>query len=187
MSIVGVVDQVCTYFGGEYDPNKHAYLSTTVPGLGAVRRGRPRRTRRDDLFDGMACETFGSTMLVHCPSWQEQRTAVAGAHSGLKLVRCEVVLHLYLYSTAKFAEDAQDAFYELLDAIRDHIHADRTLGSGGFEARLPDGTPDPRGLQAGEGDGALPLRGELEHVETFQNITRGYGLVAFDVDQFIHA
>jgi hypothetical protein len=124
-------------------------------------------------------------MLVHSPSGEERRTAVAGAHGGLKLVRHEIVLHLYLYSTAEYAEDAQDAFYELLDRIRERIHADRTLGSGGFEARL-DGVPDPRGLQAGEGDGP-PLRWELEHIETAANVTRGYGLVGFDVDQFIRA
>jgi hypothetical protein len=187
VSIVGAVDQVCRYFGGDYDETAHAYLTTTVPGLGAVRRARPRRTNRDDLFSGMACERYGSTMLVHAPSWEERREAVAGATSGLKLVRFEMVLHLYLYSTAEWAEDAQDAFYELIDALRGHIHADRTLGSGGFEARLTDGSPDPRGLQAGEGDGALPLRGELEHIETHQNVTRGYGLIGFDVDQFIRA
>jgi hypothetical protein len=181
MSATTVLDQVCRYFGGEYDPDARAYLDPQVPGLGSVRRARGKRTNHNELHGGMATETHGTAMLVHIASGEESRAAMAGAFSGLKLVRFEVILHVFLHSAAAYAEDGQDAFFALRDALFDHFHADRTLGSGGFENPGP-----PPGFQCGEGSGP-PLRWEMDPVETSATVTRGYLSIGFAADQYIQA
>lgn len=184
MSTTAVKHQIARYFGGDYDEQARAYLSSPVPGLGAVRRARGKRTNKRELHGGMGTEQHGSTMLVHLQSGSERRVAFAGATQGMKRATYEVVLHVFLHSTARAAEDAQDAFDQLRDALFDHFRADRTLGSGGFEATLPDGSRDPGGFQAAEGENG-ELRWEMDPVETAGTVTRGYLVVAFDVDQYL--
>lgn len=181
MSATTVLHQICTYFGGEYDPDARAYLDPQVPGLGSVRRARGKRTNHDELHGGMGTETHGTAMLVHIANGTEERKAIAGAHSGLKLVRFTVMQHVFLHSSAEYAEDAHDAFFTLRDALFDHFHDDRTLGSGGFENQGP-----PAGFQAGEGDGP-PLSWEMDLVETRDAISRGYLAIQFEAHQMIQA
>lgn len=185
MSVTAVKHQICRYFGGEYNDRARAYLDSPVDGLGAVRRARGKRTNKRELHSGMGTEQHGSTMLVHIQSGTEKRVALGGATSGEKRATYEVVLHVFLHSTARAAEDAQDAFDALRDALFEHFRADRTLGSGGFEATLPDGSRDPGGFQAAEGENG-ELRWEMDPVETAGTVTRGYLVMAFDVDQYLH-
>lgn len=181
MSLVAVRNAICEYFGGPYDPTQRLYLTPQVQGLGAVRRARGKRTnlRELHLHDGVGTEVHGTTMLVHLQTGLERRIAVAGPTDGIKQVDLEVNLHVFLHSTAEYAEDAEDAFVALADAIRDRIHADRTLGTGGFEA----GTA--AGVQVGEGDGSI--RWEMDPPINEGRVTRGYLIFGLDAHQHIHA
>jgi hypothetical protein len=183
VSVTAVKHQICRYFGGEYDENARAYLTPAVPGLGAVRRARGKRSNKNELHSGMGTDTHGSTMLVHVQSGQERRVTLGGPACALRKVAHEVVLHVFLHSTARAAEDAQDAFDELRDGLFEHLRADPTLGSGGFERRLPDGSG---GFQVAEGDNPW-LAWEMDPVETSGTVTRGYLVISFDADQYLYA
>lgn len=193
MSILAVRHAVCEYFGGAYDESARAYLTSPVPGLGAVRRARAKvpNRREQHLDDGMGFNAdgngtavHGTAMLVHIQGGKERRVAFAGASGGWKQVHLELVLHVFLHSSAEWAEDAQDAWTALHDALLDHIRADRTLGTGGFEAVLA-GVPDPAGVQVGEGPNEIEW--EADPVETRGRITRGYAIFALSATQMIQA
>lgn len=183
MSLVAIRNQICEYFGGPYDEDARAYLTPQVKGLGIVKRGRAKRASRRELHGGMGTEQHGTAMLVHLDAGVERRIAVAGSTSGMKRVTVDVCLHVFLSSTSREAEDAQDAFYELHDALLEHVRLDRTLGSGGFEQQLPDGTA---GFQVGEGEDP-GLRWESDPVETSGTVTRGYLMIQFEAHQHIWA
>lgn len=186
MSTVNVADQICRFFGGPYDSTTHTYRTPqiTVSGLDGpiVRRSPPKRDDHNtDYTLGTPGAPAGCLILVMLERGQEKRSAVAGAVSGLKHVSWSVKLHCFLRSHSTFVEDLQDTVYALLDAIRTHIHADRTLGTGGFEAGYDIG------LQAGEG-GEPWLRWSIAPVETTpKELSKAYVLVEFDADQYIQA
>lgn len=186
MSAAAIADQICRYFGGPYDPATHTYRTPqiSVPGMDGpvLRRAAPKR---DDHATDYGLGTPGATtdclILVLLERGQEERVAVAGASSGLKHVRWTVRLHCFLRSVAGYAEDVQDALYALLDAIRAHIQADRTCGSGGFEAGYGVG------FQVGEG-GEPWLRWEVSPVHTTpRDLSKAYLLVEFDADEYVQA
>lgn len=187
MSSVNTVDQVCKYFGGAYDAATHTYRTPqlAVSGLDGpiVRRSPPRSDDHNTDYHqtGATPGSMGCSMQVQMLRGQEKRVAVAGAVSGLKHVSWTVNLHSFVRSTTGFVEDLADVMYALLDAIRTHIEADRTLGTGGFEAGYGVG------LQAGEG-GDPWLRWEGPFMEsTPKGLSKGYLLVEFDCDQYIQA
>lgn len=187
MSTVTVANQICTYFGGAYDPTTRTYRTPqiTVANLGGpiVRRGAPKHDdHQSDYFVAPSPGIpTGCAILVFLERGKEDRVAVAGASSGLKHVAWSVKMHCFLRSTVLNSEDVQDISYELLDAIRGHIEADRTLGTGGFEAGYGVG------LQAGEGGGPW-LTWEISPVSTnTKDLTKGYLLVEFTADQYIQA
>ncbi len=186
MSAATIADKLCQYFGGPYDPSTHTYRTPqlAVPGLDGpiVRRGAPKRDdHATDYGTGLAGTTADCLMLVLLERGDEQRVAVAGATSGLKKVSWTTRLHCFLRSGATYAEDLQDAVYALLDAIRAHIEADRTCGTGGYEAGYGVG------FQVGEG-GAPWLRWEIAPVSTSQkDLSKGYLMVEFDADEYVQA
>ena len=122
-----VRDGICCWFGGIYDPNTRSYNNPQVEGLGVVRRSRPKVQSDEEYYIGSPSSgsLAGATMLVHLDTWTEERVAMAGAFDGLKLITASVVQHVFLISRAEFAEDGQDAFYDLLDRIGDRIRQDR--------------------------------------------------------------
>jgi hypothetical protein len=71
-------------------------------------------------------------------------------------------------SYAEWAEDAQDAFYDLLEALKARIRADRCMGSGGWEVG---------GFDVGEG--APWLRWSMAPAETSAEMTQGYLAIEF--------
>lgn len=165
-----VHDGVCRWFGGDYDPNTRSYRTPQIEDLGVVRRGRPKREDDADFFlaQPAAGALMGSWMWVHIDSGTEERIAVAG-HHGLKEVSSAVVLHVFLRSYAEFAEDAQDAFYDLQDRIVARLREDPALGSGGFESA---------GFDVGEHDGR-GLRWGMAPAETSSELTTGYLFIEF--------
>lgn len=161
-----VIDRICCWYGGSYDPATRSYRNPQVPGLGAVRRGRPKTDVETDYYLGASADgaTAGSTMLVTVDTGTEQRETFAGYGGGLKLIRAHVALHVYVRGHAAYAEDVQDWLYDLLDAVRDRAREDPTLGSGGFEAG---------GFDLGEG-GSPWIGWTSELVQTVDEVTRGY-------------
>ena len=171
-TLQGVRDGVCRWFGGPYDHASRSYRTPQVQHLGAVRRSRPKREDNAEFYLGVPTSgaIMGSQMFVHVDSGTEERHATAGAFGGLKLLRSAVVLHVFLRSNAEWAEDAQDAFYDLLEGLKARIREDRCLGSGGFENS---------GFDAGEG---TPwLRWSMAPAETSAEMTTGYLSIEFDV------
>lgn len=162
---MGVRDGVCRWFGGPYDPNTRTYRTPQVPNLGVVRRARPKREDNADFYLAApsAGAVMGSQMWVHVDSGVESRAATAGAFGGLKFVQSAVMLHVFLRSNAEYAEDAQDAFYQLKDDLIARIRVDRCLGTGGWEQG---------GFDVGEGEPWL--RWSMAPAETAAEMTRGY-------------
>lgn len=171
-TLQGVRDGICRWFGGSYDPNTRSYRTPQVRHLGAVRRSRPKREDNAEFYLGSPSSgaIMGSQMFVHVDSGIEERAAVAGPFGGLKLLRSSVVLHVFLRSNAEWAEDAQDAFYDLLEDLKTRIREDRCMGSGGFEVG---------GFDMGEG--APWLRWSMAPAETSAEMTSGYLSIEFDV------
>jgi hypothetical protein len=168
-----VRDGICCWFGGVYDPATRSYSNPQVEGLGVVRRSRPKVMSDTDYYVGASGPgaVAGATMLVHLDSWTEERVAIAGAFNGLKLISAAAVLHVFLQSKAPMAEDAQDAFYDLLDRLGDRIRADRCMGTGGFEAG---------GFQAGEG-GAPWITWQMQPAEVSSEVTSAYASCSFHI------
>ena len=174
-TLQGVRDGVCRWFGGAYDPESRTYRTPQVEGLGVVRRARPKREDNADFFLGQPSSgaVMGSWMWVHIDSGTESRAAFAGAYGGLKFITSAVVLHVFMRSYAAFAEDAQDAFYDLLEGLRTRIRADRCMGTGGFEVG---------GFDVGEGDPWV--RWSMAAAETVGEMTRSYLAVEFNSRYF---
>lgn len=170
-TLQGVRDGICRWFGGSYDPTTRTYRTPQVAGLGVVRRARPKREDNADYYLGAPSSgaLMGSQMFVHVDSGVEQRAATAGAFGGLKLLESAVVLHVFMRSTTEWAEDAQDAFYDLLEALKTRLREDRCLGSGGFENG---------GFDVGEG--APWLRWSMAPAETSAEMTQGYLALEFE-------
>ena len=182
MTTPSVINQLGVYFGGAYDTTLRRYGTAQVTGLGAVRRAKPKRLDPAEFYLGMAAGAeAGAVMFVHELGGSERRVAVAGATSGVKKVTHDIELELWCRSTESYAEDAADAVYALKEAIFARIHADRTCGSGGFEAG---------GFQVGEdreGGGTPFLAWEISEAESSVEVTKHTLTISFTATEYIHA
>ena len=177
MSVAAVLDGLCTYFGGTYDPAERAYRTPQVAGLGTVRRAFPKRDDKADYYLGMPVGApTGCQMVMQIPKTVERRTAVPAAHGGWKRVEHTVEMHCFLLSVQSYGEDASDDFIALRDALITHIHADPTCGTGGFET----GT----GFQLGEGS---DLEHSLAEAESRSELSRAYLLITSTAVQYVQA
>lgn len=172
-TLARVRDGVACWFGGIYDEPTRSYRNPQVPGLGVVRRARPKVLAASDYYLGAPHSgmVIGSAMLVHLDTWTESRVAISGAFGGLKLIQVACVLHVWLQSKAPHTEDGQDAFYDLLEALGDRIREDRCMGTGGFEAG---------GFQCGEG-GAPWITWQMEPAEVSSEVTGAYASCSFNI------
>lgn len=135
MSIQTVLDGICTYFGGPYEPATRTYRSSPVPMVGTVRRAWAKDDSHADYFHGQGDGArTGSQIVVHIPRNNERRIAVAGEHGGMKQCTYEVQCLCYIRSRTAYAEDAQDDVYALRDALVEWMRLDRTLGGAVFQA-----------------------------------------------------
>lgn len=187
MSAANAADQLCRYFGGAYDAVTHTYRTPqlSVPGMDGpiVRRAAPKEDdNTSDYSLGNPGVPVGCLIIILLEEGEEQREALAGPTSGLKHVAWSVRMHCFLRAASAWGEDAQDAQYALLDAIRARIEADRTCGTGGFESGYGVG------LQVGEG-GSPWLKWKLSPIATDEmaGMSTGYLLVEFNADQYIQA
>jgi hypothetical protein len=178
MSIQNVLDGICAYFGGIYDPIQRLYTTSPVPGVGVVGRSWPKRDDHAEFFNNMPPGTrTGSRITVFIPRQSEFRESFGGEHGGMKRVLYRVQLCCYLRSRTRHAEDAQDDMYALRDALVEHLRLDRTLGGAVFQAG-----------EAIEGMGAAAgVAFEYGQPETKAELTKGFLLMTFGVVEFVFA
>lgn len=181
MSVQSVLNQLCVYFGGPFDTATRTYRTPQVTGLGVVRRAWAKRDDHAEYLVGMPPGSAnGSQMVVQIEDGEESRVAVGGAVSGVKRLSHAVQLHCFIRSTERYAEDTQDYGYALRDAILAHIRADRTCGSGGFEAGYGVG------FQVGEG-GEPWIRWHLSQTRSSAEESKAYLLITFDANEYAQA
>ena len=96
---------------------------------------------------------------------------------GRKQVTHAIQFHCFVRCRTPYAEDGQDYVDDLLDQVRDHIHADRTCGSGGFEVG---------GFQVGEGE-SPKFSWHLEQGNTSEDVTDFYLLISTDAVEIVAA
>lgn len=189
MSIASVIDKMCQYFGGAYDPATHTYRTPqiVVPNMSGpiVRRSAAKHDDHNTDFHVTSPPPvgvpIGCLILVTIEGGTEKRVAVAGATSGVKQVRHSVRMHCFFRAEVAYVEDAQDALNAFVDAVRARLHADRTCGSGGFEAGYDIG------FQVGEG-GEPWLRWSIAPISTTsKDLSKGYVRFEFDADEYIQA
>lgn len=176
MSSASVLDGICRYFGGPYDPNTRTYRASPVSGVGIIRRGWAKRDVPAGYFRGMpAGARTGSQGVFWIPRRSEQRFALGGPHGGMKNVRYEIEGAFYVRSRTQHAEDAQDDMYALQDALVEWMRADRTLGGACFEAgEFVDG-----------GQGSIDF--ENAQPETTTELTKSFFLMSFTALEIVSA
>lgn len=176
MSIQSVLDGMCTYFGGAYDPDTRTYRSSPLSAVGVVRRAWAVDDILADYFNGMdPGARTGCQIVAWIPRDSEQRFALGGEHGGMKNVRYEVELAVYIRSRTPHAEDAQDDVYALRDALKGHMRADRTLGGACFEA----------GEAVDGGRGSIDC--EYGQPETKAGLTKSFLLMSFTALEIVQA
>ncbi|TDB86275.1 hypothetical protein E1264_18445 [Actinomadura sp. KC216] len=131
-------DGVARFFGGAtYDSTARIYRPTPLvaSGLAGVRPYWTTRFQDQDytatLADGRG---MGGVMSIHIANDSERRIALGGPTGGFK--SRPVALELWVWHMARTpaTEDAQADLDDLLDAIVERIHTDRTLGGAVVEA-----------------------------------------------------
>ncbi len=176
MSIQNVLDGICQYFGGPFDPQTRTYRSPLVDGVGVVRRAWAKRDNHGDYFNGMPPGTrTGSQIVVHIGHQRETRKCVGGATDGVKRVAYTVVLHCYIRSNTPFAEEAQDDVYALRDALVARLRQDRTLGGAVFQAG-----------EAVDGETSW-IEFEYGQAETKDELTKNYLSVQITATEYVIA
>jgi len=172
-----VIDQVCQFFGGAYDPLTHTYHTPTVAGLTSVRRGWAKRDDYAEYFAGAPVgTTTGCLLVAQIPDTRDHRVALP-AGQGRRKVHYAVELHGFLWSKAGYVEDGQDFGYALRDAMVARIRTDPGFGTGGIEAG---------NFQVGEGseDGGGEIVTHLNQWVTDDECSKGYLLISFEAHAY---
>jgi hypothetical protein len=177
LSVQTVLDGICQYFGGPYDPTTRTYRTPAVAGIGVVRRAFAKRDDHADYYNGMPPGTrTGCQMVVTIYRSHETRTALGGQFSGMKQRNFDVELGCFIRSHTPHAEDAQDDVYALQDAIVTRIRQDRTLGGAVFQAG-----------EHIEGAGNNGISFAYGQPETKAELTKSYLAVTFSACEFVNA
>jgi hypothetical protein len=85
------------------------------------------------VFAQAAGRGMGTYMAVEMPEDVEIRRAIP-AVTGRKRITYDVVLHCYHLAHMQHAEDAEADVNGVVEAIKDYIHADVTLGGVCYQA-----------------------------------------------------
>jgi hypothetical protein len=131
-SLPVVKDGIAQFFGGStYDTEARAYRGSgplQSYGLSTVRKHQPKRMPDVDYVMGQSAgRGMGAVMIVELPLDTETRQAKP-AYAGRKRVLYQVVLHVFHFGWQPHAEDAQEDAEDLIEAIKDLMHSDITLG-----------------------------------------------------------
>lgn len=132
---------IAKFFGGTtLDTAAQIYRPTPLvaAGLAGVRPYWPIQFTDQERFETLAANRgMGASMGVHLPTTTERRIALGGPTGGIKRHTVSVELlvsHLALVPSASPTQDAQADLDDLLEAIVNRIHGDRTLGAAVVEA-----------------------------------------------------
>lgn len=83
-------------------------------------------------------ESFGAILLVELGRNKITRQALGGPVSGWREIETPVLCHLDMQSTFTYAEQAETAADDLVEAFIELIYLDRTLGTTGGYPTYPD-------------------------------------------------
>jgi hypothetical protein len=181
MSSRAIRDAICVHLGGPYDAEARAHLQPTVPGLGSVRRARPRRTIRREAHGGQADELNGATAYVTVGRGEETRLSMPReVLSELRQVAYEVEVRVAMQSYAKFSEDSEDYFEQLREDLLTRLRADPALGSGGYAAGAGIGFEVPA-----DGGKAQFIASWKDDAEAADSSTTRELRVEFTVQQYV--
>ena len=129
---------VAVFFGGDaYDAAARIYRPTplVLSGLAGVRPYWTTRFEDRDFLAGLTDgRGMGAVMSVHIAQDSERRIALGGPTGGFKARPLQLELWVWHYARTAVIEDAQADLDDLLDAIVNRIHGDRTLGGAVVEA-----------------------------------------------------
>lgn len=131
---------IAEFFGGPLDmtdPAAQVYRPgpLLVNGLATTRAYFEKRIAESDYTIGLDPDRgMGAVMVVQLGPVTETRAAMGGATSGWRNRTYQVVLNVYHYGTPPRPEVAQADVDQLIDAIIDRIHSDRTLGDTVMQA-----------------------------------------------------
>lgn len=136
-----LLNQACTYLGGAYDSARRWYSTGTntpvLPYVYVVKRAKSKDFNDRDYVYGSTPDSqpIGALGVVTIGDngAREERIAVAG-QSGVKKVSTDLMIELFFRGNQAHAEDVHDAMVTAVDATLTLIRADKTMGSGGFEA-----------------------------------------------------
>lgn len=180
MTIKAIADQLCQFFGGPYDPVTHTYRTPqiSVPNASPVfRRAAPKRDDHQGDFFAVATAGMPIGCLVEIFLESGADLRLAPGTPGIREVNHTVHMHAFIRAAENYAEDAQDAEYDLIEAIYERLLSDRTAGSGGIEAGFGVG------FQIGEAasHGQPWFRWQLSPVEvTPRELCKAYLHIEFD-------
>lgn len=145
-----IVDLICQFFAGPYSAPDHAYVASTIAGVGTWRRGWDKLDDFSLYTRGMAPGTATGAQFVVKEQQGIDRRLTMPAVQGRKHGSHLIDLYGYFWSTAAYSEDVQDALYQVRNAIVVAMRNDPTCGTGGMEAGFfQAGIPDEHG-QGGE-------------------------------------
>lgn len=174
MSASTVLDGICRFFGGPYDPVTRTYRGSPVAGVGVARRAFAKRDDHADYFFGMGDGArTGCQIVVTIYRQAEFRIALGGEHGGQKQRNFDVELACYIRSRAQHAEDAQDDVYALGDALIAYMRLDRTLGGAVFQA----------GEHMRQGSGLIAI--DYGQPETKAELTKSFMSVTFQACEIV--
>lgn len=99
-----------------------------------MRAYQPKRASDTDyVLEQAAGRGMGASMIVELPTDNEIRRAMP-AGSGRKRITYTVTLHLFHLAYQDHAEDAEADVDALVEAVKDLIHGDVTLGGVCYQA-----------------------------------------------------
>jgi hypothetical protein len=94
-----------------------------------VRAYQPKHISDEDyVIEQAAGRGMGAAMVVEIPHDKESRAGTAGRTNGIKRIDYDVVLATFHLAHMDYAEDAEKDVDLLVEAIKDQIRLDRTLG-----------------------------------------------------------
>jgi hypothetical protein len=132
---------ITAYFGGTWVEDIRAYQGGPLLswGLGTARAGVGKRLNFQDYVNAMpAGRGMGALMIVEMSHDQETRRSNAGPPvvngegqiiaGGIRFIRYRVQLNIYHFAQADYAEDATVDQHQLVEAVKQLMRYDRTLG-----------------------------------------------------------
>lgn len=131
---------IAGYFGGTYNASNRSWQNGPLlsAGLSTVRAGWGKKLNDQDfVYLQQSGRGMGAYMIVEFGPDKEVRRAIAGAPvvtsgnivaGGIKEIEYNVILNVFHLAQKAFSEDAAADIDLLIEAIKQQIRIDRTLG-----------------------------------------------------------